>query len=274
MLTEKQFPYTGPLFGPADSRGPSKSPTVEALKRAMGRIGLMDWTDYDMVYGLFLEKAVGRFQAMRGIKPASGQYGKGTWEALRDARVPQGRQHAGEYALDRYARWMVQAEANVTAESSVEEKVQEAIVEFCEAAIRNEPRIHYSQYRPVRLGIQPDWEFNSDCSGIVIQAFDYARRKTKAPVPDPAIQGWSGYGNTDLYEDNWPKVGAPFRVGDLGHFHSSRHVILCIKAGDTKTAEWLSHGKEAGPERVRLATYYRYPWEWMFAVRPVLVENV
>mgnify|MGYP001565338854 CR=1 FL=1 len=34
MLTEKQFPWTGPYFGPSDKRGPDEGPTAEALKRA------------------------------------------------------------------------------------------------------------------------------------------------------------------------------------------------------------------------------------------------
>ena len=83
----------------------------------------------------------------------------------------------------------------------------------------------------------------SDCSGSVIQAFHYAKRITGQPVKDPAKQGWSGYGNTDLYEDDWPKVtSGQYQIGDLGHYQG--HVTLCIKPGDWDWSDWWSFGSE------------------------------
>ena len=109
---------------------------------------------------------------------------------------------------------------------------------------------------------------------MVIQAHNYAARKTGLSVPDPSKQGYSGYGNTDQHEDDWPKVGPPFRVGDLAHFHSDRHVIECIVPGTIDTAQWGSNGREAAPELVRsLRSYSRYPDEFLDVVRPVLVAD-
>jgi len=106
----------------------------------------------------------------------------------------------------------------------------------------------------------------------VIQGYSYARRKTNLPVPDPSKQNYSGNGNTDWFEDDHPKVSGTYHVGDLAHFENERHVIMCIKAGDYKTAEWVSHGREAGPELVGLVKYSRYPGEFLFVVRPPLLE--
>jgi peptidoglycan hydrolase-like protein with peptidoglycan-binding domain len=272
MLTEKQLPYTGPYYGPSDPKGPNKGATPEALKRMLSRLGLFEpWTEFDQHYNAKLETAMKQFQRDNGITPASGQYGKGAWEAARKARVPQGRLNQGEYAMDRFGRWLIQNEAKQFADSSQEERVQEQISAFGELAIRNQAQIHYSQARPVTLSVNPTAGFTSDCSGIVVQAFYYARSKTSLNVPDPAMQNWTGYGNTDYYEDNWPKVPAPYRVGDLAHFHSERHVMFCIEPGDYRTAIWCSHGSEGGPERLTLAGYSRFPSEFLFVVRPPLV---
>jgi hypothetical protein len=270
VLTERQFPATFPYYGPSDQRQPHKGATAEALKRAMARLGLMDWVDFDQVYGPLLEAAMAKWQKKVQVK-ATGQYGRASWEAIRDARVPTGRPNAGDYALDRFARALVQAEAKVTADSSEEEKVQERITEFCVRAIANEPHIGYDQRRPFAPSVDPASSFDTDCSGFVVEAFDYAKRMTSLNVPDPAKQGFSGYGNTDLYEDDHPKVAAPYRVGDLCHFFSPRHVIVCIEAGDVAGAHWASHGREAGPEELRLLSYSRYPGEFLYVVRPPLV---
>ncbi len=264
MLTEQQFPWTGP-YGLAGSGLKSKGPTCEALKRAMSRLGFMGWNDFDQHYNAVLAAALEEWD------PGKSGYGKGRWEKLRSARVPAGEPHAGEYALDQYARTLVQNEAGRTSESTDEEKVQAAISRFGYSIIQNASRIGYAQFRPVPVTVNPSGTYNSDCSATVIQAFHFARSTTGLPVSDPAKQGWSGYGNTDWYEDDWPKVGSPYRVGDLAHFHSSRHVIFCIKAGSVVTAEWCSHGRQEAPELVKLYTYSRFPEEFMFVVRPKLL---
>jgi hypothetical protein len=263
-LTAFQFPYTGP-YGLPGSGLKSKGPTAESLKRAMSRMGLLAWDDFDQHYNQKLADALERWD------PGKSGYGTGRWEKIRAARIPTGLVHAGEYALDQYARWLVQDEAEQHYESTAEQRVQECISTFGYTIIRNAANIGYRQFRPVPVNVDPAGHYSSDCSATVIQAFAYAKRKTGIDVPDPAKQRFSGYGNTDYYEDDWPKVGSPYRVGDLAHFRSSRHVIFCIKAGSVETAEWCSHGREASPELVKLYSYVRFPEEFMFVVRPRLV---
>ena len=98
----------------------------------------------------------------------------------------------------------------------------------------------------------------------VIQAYHYAGRKTSLAVPDPSKQDYTGYGNTDYYEDDHTHVTAPYKVGDLAHY--SGHVTLCRRAGDAQTAVFSSHGSEAGP----IPTSLHYRSDLRFVVRPPL----
>jgi len=192
---------------------------------------------------------------------------------LRAAVIPAGQPHAGELALDVVAQTLVQDEAQHTSASDEEALVQQFITEFWTIAIANNERWQYSQARPLPVDVDPAAGGNSDCSGMIFQAHRYARTKTGLNVPDPAKQNWTGFGSTDLSEDDWPKVGPPFRVGDLAHFTNQRHVIECIKAGDVNTAQWGSNGRKEAPELITsLSSYSRYPGQFMFVVRPTLVE--
>jgi hypothetical protein len=273
-LSPEKVPYTGPYAqadNPRDYR--SKGPTVEALKRALSRMGApsLPWREFDQHYNADLEKAFDWFDP-------GGQngYGDGRWKLIRGAIVPPGRTHTGDYALDEYGQKLIQDEADAAAQPGPPEPKPsdaffEAFVKFANDAIGNEAAWHYDQDRPVALNVNPKagnvW---SDCSGFGIQAADYARRKASRmdDAQDPAKQSWSGYGNTDLYEDDWPKISAPFRVGDAMHFANPRHVIWCIQKGDVHSSVWVSHGQEGGPDRVDLDSYSRYPGDYMFAVRP------
>jgi Peptidase family M23/Putative peptidoglycan binding domain len=102
MLTEKQFPYTGPMFGP----GPKQTmnhPTVKGLKRAMIRLGRLDQelgTETDD-YGPDLRAAMKAYQANHNLTPR-GDYGRGTWLLLRNQKIPTGT-HKGEWAMDSLA---------------------------------------------------------------------------------------------------------------------------------------------------------------------------
>jgi hypothetical protein len=227
----------------------------------------LPWRDFDQHYNPDLEAAFDWFDP--GGKNG---YADGRWKKIRAAIIPAGLAHAGEYALDRYARTLIQDEAGLTASSTAEARVQKFITEFWEIAIAHAGAWHYSQARPGKVIVDPAAGGFSDCSLMVIQAHHYAKRKASVNVPDPSKMGYSGYGNTDLYEDDWPKVGAPYRVGDLAHFHSERHIIECIAPGDVKTAKWGSNGREAAPELIAsLAGYARFPGEFLYIVRPTLV---
>lgn len=265
-LTPKAFPYTGP-YGLPSSAHRSKGLTAEALKRAMGRMGFLAWTDFDQHYNRKLEAALDLWD------PGKDGYGEGRWEKIRGAVIPSGLDHAGEFALDRYARKLVQDEAGETSSSTDEARVMVQIEGFWRLAIANAAKWGYSQDRPFRVEVDPAAGGESDCSAMPVQAAAWAGRKTGVEVVDPSKNGFSGFGNTDLYEDDWPVVGSPFRIGDLAHFHSERHVIQCVKAGTVETAEWGSNGREAAPELIRLPTYAHFPSEFLFVVRPDLVVD-
>jgi hypothetical protein len=277
MLTTEQFPWTtgyGLAAGPLKSKGN----TAEALKRAVSRLGMHDWEEFDQHYNRWLWEAVADLKIKWGLRKASqerdGSYGKAFWEAIRTKKVPKGQPHAGEWALDHYSRKIVQDEAGFIAVNSDLAKVQFRITEFWQILIAHSGAWHYDQGRPVDTTVDPAKGGYNDCSGAVIQAHRYAQDKSGITVPDPAKWKYNGYGNTDWYLDDWPKIGAPFRVGDLAHFHSERHVIECIKPGNFDTAVWGSNGSEAAPDRIApLRSYYRFPDEYMFTVRPPLTTE-
>lgn len=276
-LTEEQFPFTAP-YGLPNGPLKSKGPTAEALKRTVSRLGYHEWADFDQHYSEWLWLVVADLKIKWGLrsksKPKDGSYSKLFCEKLRSKRVPPGKPNAGEYAVDFYSRKIVQDEAGFIATNTDLAKVQFRITEFWNIAIANAFIWHYSQHRPGDPTINPAAGGYNDCSLAVIQAHRYAQDKTGILVPDPAKWNYNGYGNTDWYLDDWHKIGAPFRVGDLAHFHSERHVIECIKPGNFDTAVWGSNGSEAAPDRISsLRDYYRFPGEYMFTVRPPLTKE-
>lgn len=110
-LTEKQFPYTGPAYGPSSLKGPTKGKTEKALKRAQIRLGnfVGDLAALDEHYNAKLEDAMRDWQRGVGLD-ATGQYGRGSWLAMRSALVPSG-PHKGEYAMDAAALKLVREDA-------------------------------------------------------------------------------------------------------------------------------------------------------------------
>lgn len=265
-LTVKQLPYTGP-YSNAETNFPHQGPTVEALKRAVSRLGLLKWKGLEFTAtwprpGDF-DRAFRRWQASHDM-PADGIYGEQEWKALRAERVDDG-EHAGEYALDAYARKLIREE--YAAENVPDEAdARAAITKFCLIAESREPYWHYRQARPVDVSVDPRAPYIwSDCSGYVIQAYHAARVACPGlDVPDPAIQGWTGYGNTSEHEDDHVRVSEPYKVGDLAHYVG--HVTICRKGGTETTAIFSSHGQEAGP----MPTSLHYRSDLRFVVRPPL----
>lgn len=266
MVPVKAAPFTGP-YASAATKLPHEGPTVEALKRALSRLGYMAWKGLAFTASWpadgELDRAFRKWQ--RDLEmPGDGVYGEQEWKALRVAKVPAGAPNAGEPALDSYAQNLIREEWEASHVPD-EEDVRAAIAEFCRLAEANEPAWHYSQYRPVDVSCDPSASYlRYDCSSYVLTAYHYAKRKTGLDVPDPAKQGWTGYGNTDYHEDDHPRVSAPYKVGDLAHYNG--HVTICRKAGDARTAVFSSHGQEAGPHPCSL----HYRSDLRFVVRPPL----
>lgn len=268
MLTPTQVPYTGP-YASTQTKLPSAGPTVLALKMAMRNLGLLGSDAVmDEVWRGALDTAFRKWQRSVDL-PGNGVYAEQAWKKLRAAKTG-----AGRYALGTEARALIvrdYAEQRAEAELEKLAKIRAAITDFCLKAEANEDAWHYSQARPIDVSVNPSASYvRSDCSGYVIQSYYAARVKTGLNVPDPAKQGWSGYGNTREYEDDHPTVGnGQYLVGDLAHYgvSSSSHVALCRRAGTSSTAVWSSHGTEAGPVPVSL--FYGPPL--LKVVRPPLL---
>jgi hypothetical protein len=233
----------------------------------MSRLGFMVWKDNFTNFwpaGGELDRAFRKWQLSKYM-PADGVYGQQAWKTLRSVKVPAGAPHAGEYALDKFAQKLIRDEW-VADHVPDEEDFRHAIVEFCLAAEANEDNWHYRQARPVDVTVDPKAGYVwSDCSGYVIQAYHWAMAKSGLVVPDPSKQGWTGYGNTDYYEDDHPSVlSGIYKVGDLAHY--SGHVTICRRAGGPTTAVFSSHGQEAGP----MPTNIHYRSDLRKIVRPPL----
>lgn len=274
-LTSKQAPFIEPYALPDNPKGfKSKGPTAEAVKRALAHLGFMEWKgDYDQHWNKEVNTASMKWKKKRGLIPqdsSDGSWGEKAHDVMRSAWYAKSGDELP--AFDGYSQNLLQNEAKQTSASDEEDVFQKFFVEFCNAAIKNEAAWHYDQDRAIDVSVNPSASsVNSDCSGFGIQAAYYAKQKSGLDVQDPSKQNFTGWGNTDQFEDDWPKVAAPFRVGDAGHFSSPRHVIWCIKAGSVSDAEWVSHGQESGPDRIKLPSYSRYPDEFMFVVRPAYI---
>jgi hypothetical protein len=262
-LTPKQVPYTGQKGSDA-TKHDADAPTIQALKRAMVRMDYLDKPldelDNRWPAGGAFDQSFGRWKLDVGLANDH-TYGENAWEKIRAAKVKSG-SHKGEYALDSYAQNLIQTEAS-NGGATNEDKVRAKITEFCQRAIA-EPDWYYSQNRAVDVSVNPDGPTTSDCSGSTIQAFYYAKKQTGLAVKDPSQQGWSGYGNTNYYEDDWPTVTGQYKVGDLAHYDG--HVCCCFKAGDSDTSDWFSFGSEP-PSKRKL----NYRSDFRKVVRPDLL---
>jgi hypothetical protein len=220
---------------------------------------------------------VAGFQRQQGISD-TGWMGQATFDSLNSALVPVG-PNEGQPLFDSYAITLLEQAWDrfkgkepkpepppppPTPSKPPEQLVREKITEFCKRAI-NEPDWYYSQNRSIDISVNPDGSNTSDCSGSVIQAYHFAKRETGLNVPDPAQQGWSGYGNTQYFECEHPKVGSPYKVGDLAHYDG--HVTCCYQGGDANSALWFSFGSE--PPSSRKLHYRDDFWK---VVRPPLVK--
>ena len=266
-LSEKQAPFTEPYAVAGNPKGfKAKGPTAEAVKRALAHLGFLDWDPpYDQHWNETVNEAAAAWKRKRGIIPENsedGSWGQKAHDTMRSAWYEKDGQQ--QPAFDPYSQELLQDEkagANVPDQAT---KVRAKITEFCERAI-NEPW-NYSQNRAIDVWINPDDDDNdSDCSGSAIQCFGYAKKQTGLNVQDPSQQGWSGYGNTNYYEDDWPKVtSGQYLVGDLAHYDG--HVTVCYHAGTASSADWFSFGSEPPSSRK-----LNYRSDFRKVVRPKLI---
>jgi hypothetical protein len=236
------------------------APDVEALKRGVSRGGRWPWQAFDDTYsksfangkdgGNVGDSGVKGVQRQMGLD-VDGQVGPDTFDAIRVSVVPEGLPHAGEPLLDATALKLLKEAAK--SPPAPEGGGASALAQYARDSCANEPRIHYSQARPMtHLGVPPSQGFTADCSGHATGCY------YEAGWPDPNKSGYNGYGWTGTLVNN-PKVNSPYQVGDLALDGTSTgnttHVVTCFVAGDSQSSQWVSHGSEAAPYPVAL--HYR-----------------
>lgn len=102
MATKPRFPFVRPLVP-----GVEKGTDVQAVKRALSRVGLLPWGSFDNAYNKATQQAVKKFQWSHDID-GTGKYGKPTHLKLVAAKA--GPNHPGESAFDEYAGELLWAE--------------------------------------------------------------------------------------------------------------------------------------------------------------------
>jgi hypothetical protein len=246
------------LYPPKAHEGFFSGDDVTAYKRAVSRGGRWPWDPdgWDDGYSdTFAFGASGnvRDTGVKGVQrqhdiDQTGMLGKNTFEVLRVSLIPEGLAHAGEPLFDKIALDLLKSFAEPAGSSG-----DKAVYDYAKASIANEPKIHYSQNRPMtHLGVPPSQGFTADCSGHSTSCY------FEADWPDPNHNNYNGNGYTGTLVNN-PKVGSPYKVGDLALYGTSTgnttHVCTCYVAGDEWSSCWVSHGSEGAPDSVSL--YYR-----------------
>lgn len=101
-MTVPKYPFVRPLVP-----GVEKGTDVQAVKRALSRVGLLPWAKFDNAYNLKTQAAVKKFQWSHDIE-GTGRYGEPTHSALvaAEAVAP----HKGETSFDAYAGELLWAE--------------------------------------------------------------------------------------------------------------------------------------------------------------------
>lgn len=126
--------------------------------------------------------------------------------------------------------------------------VRQAIVAAARWGIRNEPRIHYGEVRPIPLARR--LPITTDCSGFVTLCYFLAG------APDPNGREYDGEGWTGTLLRHMAHIEEP-RAGDVVVFgaYPGHHAALVLAPGDDPLL--ASHGQERGPVEVRFSTESR-----------------
>ena len=117
--------------------------------------------------------------------------------------------------------------------------------------IRNEPRIHYAEVRPIPLG--RTLPLTTDCSGFVTVCYFLAG------APDPNGRSYDGQGSTATLLSHMRSIAQDdVRAGDLVVWgdYPGHHAALVLEARDDPLL--CSHGRERGPLEIAFSTESRY----------------
>lgn len=233
MLSESKFPFTGPLFGPSYPEGPDRESTVKGLKRGLIRMGFLNQalgSETDL-YGPEFEDAMKRWQRSVDIDNPKGQYGRGSWVEMRQARIPAGRPNAGQYAMDSLALTYV----------------REDVLKMCNPIDKAASGYSICQDLHQTLGLTGNWAIDFCCrAGSQVRAVESATIR-KLSGRDPAwgvkpggIFGWSihyetptgyryfstHYGTRTVAEGQFVKVGTV--IGAVGDWPGNAHLHLGV----------------------------------------------
>jgi len=124
--------------------------------------------------------------------------------------------------------------------------VRQAVVAAARWGIRNEPRIHYGEVRPVPL--RRALPLTTDCSGFVTLCYFLAG------APDPNGLGYDGQGWTGTLLRRMQHVPrSELRAGDVVVWgaYPGHHAALVLEPGDDPLL--ASHGQERGPLELRFS---------------------
>lgn len=100
-LTPDQCPYTGPYYMAGQKYKRIRGKTVKALKIAMTRLGIKNFTNPTTYYGVELGKAMSKWKVSVDLA-ANPNYGIPSWEALRGSVTEN-----GEYAFNQEALQLI-----------------------------------------------------------------------------------------------------------------------------------------------------------------------
>lgn len=254
VMTMPTVPFERPLYPPKSGKGTKDGSDVIAVKRAISRLGYWPWQQFDDSYSNFFSHAVAKFQKDNKLE-GTGYYGRPTHEILTKKRIPKGLANQYEFAFDQYSINLYKGYEDL----SETEEILRDIWKWWDWLVANEPKIHYSQARPIYPLVRgqkppklPTW---LDCSGTFI----YAAWLAGAKSPDN-IYNYSGGGNTESLQESG------FRISeDSVDKWAKTHYVSCLygrNSWDTthvcamkNSREVYSMGTEGGPDKYSTAHY-------------------
>ena len=142
-------------------------------------------------------------------------------------------------------------------------EIRNGIVAAARWGIRNEPRIHYGQIRPIPLS--RTLPLTTDCSGFATLCYFLAG------APDPNGNGYDGRGYTGTLLERMESIPPlAVREGDLvvwGTF-PGHHCAVVLEPGDDPLL--CSHGQERGP----LAIFFSDEDRWQSPRTPIWLDGL
>lgn len=122
-------PFVRNFYPPSDKRKSEGGLDVIGVKRAISRLGLWPWQEFDDVYNeRFATEGVSAFRKSVGLTKTK-VYDQATHNKLAAAKVPKGLPHAGELAFDATAVALLQRALDQREPPAMKTGI--AMVEFC-----------------------------------------------------------------------------------------------------------------------------------------------